>query len=120
MEYIIQPSWVYWISVLDALKTIAIIGLIFSVIGLIIGICEYGCNAEYGPEDHDVIMGKRIIKITAPLTIILGLGAIFIPSERTLIKMMVMQLATKENVDITVEGLKSVTDYIIEAIKSLK
>ena len=46
--------------------------------------------------------------------------AIFLPSKETLISMMIAKYATKENLGMTVEGIKSAVDYIMDAIKEIK
>ena len=45
---------------------------------------------------------------------------IFVPSKSTMIEMMIAKYATYENADWTVESLKSVVDYIVEAFKAVK
>jgi hypothetical protein len=45
--------------------------------------------------------------------------AVFVPDKQTMIEMQVATVATKTNVEWTVEQLKVVTDYISERINSV-
>ena len=53
------------------------------------------------------------------LTIISFSLAVFIPSSQMMIGMLVAKYATYENVDLTVEGVKSIIDYITQALQTL-
>lgn len=118
MSYIVDPSWVYWVSVLEGL------GILFCIIGgvalialLIIG--PITVFDAYDPQEHWQKHKKTYILWGCVGLFILLLG-ILTPSRETLIKMKIAELATKENIQLTAEQLKEIVDYIINALKELK
>ena len=118
MDYIIDPSWFYWISVLDAVKATLIASTILSALAATI-LAGFVFGDSWGDEDEERNC-KRALKISIVVLAFSIVGVIFIPSKQTMIEMMVARCATKENAQITVDALKSAVDYIIEAIKSVK
>lgn len=116
-EYIINPSWFYWISVADAAK----IGLC-----VIFGCLAIGCVvlwpallAEWTGDEDDFRHRKMLIVLSV-LAVVTGLAAMFIPSRNTLMEMQIARLATPENAAWTVDKLKEAVDYIVDAIKAVK
>jgi mannose/fructose/N-acetylgalactosamine-specific phosphotransferase system component IIC len=120
MEYIIDPAWVYWINVAGDIKIVCVIFAVVAGIVAIIGGVEIVVGHDFGPEDEDYRLGKKILTIAVPVAIACTVAFVFIPSTKVLVEMMVAKVATKENIELTVEGLKSVVDYIAETIKSIK
>lgn len=126
--YIIEPSWFYWLSVIDSVKFLlgmAIVMLIvFIVVALIIlGVdfslikdCPHHCESE----KRTVATLMKWFKIAVAAIIICALAAVFIPGQETIITMMVAKYATYENVGLTVDALQSAVDYIVQTIQSLK
>ena len=121
MNYIINPNWIYWIYILDALKW-SFLGLfiITSIAVFILGLLTYVEYDDFGKGSEDFIRYKKILKILLLVFVITFICFIFIPSKQLLIEMKVFELATKDNINITVENLKAVIDYIINAIKELR
>lgn len=120
MTYIINPSWVYWLNVLNTAHIIVDIIAVLSGMGsaaLIFGLMLM-YDDYVGTDTYTQLW--RAAKILSIIFIITLLGAIFIPSYETMLTMKIAELATKENVSLTVQQLKEIVDYIIEAIKSLK
>lgn len=126
MNYIIDPKWVYWIGVCENA------GFFVYVIGAILAIVSIGAWVAYAfwrvedyccGDDDEIKFNKNFIKwnVIATISSILffAIGS-FIPSQDTLVMMKVAEIATYENVGLTVDKLKEITDYIIEAIKSIK
>ena len=112
MTYIINPSWVYWLTVLDGLKVAAVaIGVISLLVTVLLGI---GFLIE---DDTHLI--PKLLKITIPIMIVCLLLGIFIPSQETMIMMKAAELATKENIQYTGQQLKELIDYIILAVKTM-
>ena len=118
MTYIINPAWVYWISVADTLRLISIIIVALSTCGTVVGLVTIGANRQWDDDDYE--MGKAIFKVSLSILIVSVLAAAFIPSKETLVGIQVAKLATYENAELTVDALKSAVDYIVESIKSLK
>lgn len=110
MNYIIDPSWVYWMSVADAVKFFAIIagasGIILMGIFIPISIAD---ECEWSK------MKKWAIPCCAVSAALILIG-IFIPSQETLIGMKAAELATKENIELTAQQLKELIESIMIAI----
>ena len=117
MNYIVDPSWVYWMNISDAMKMVCLliggIGMVAMIIAVPI------CVAEAFDDSDYATIRKWAIPI-ASVSIILILAGVFIPSKETLITMKVAELATKENITLTAQQLKEIVDYIINALKELK
>lgn len=113
MNYIINPSWFYWANVLTALNIVCYVLAIIS--GIILAIVIIGSTIDLCFDDF-----KKMAVICAIVFTISVLGAIFIPTEETMLKIMIAKYATKENLNITVDGIKSAVDYIVNAMKEIK
>lgn len=113
MNYIINPSWFYWVNVLTALNIVCFVFAIIS--GIILAIIIIGSTIDLCFDDF-----KKLVVICAIVFAISVLGAIFIPTEETILKIMIAKYATKENLSMTVEGIKSAVDYIVNAMKEIK
>ncbi len=135
MNYIINPNWFYWLQVINGLNVAfeIIAGIaIFSVAVLaVIALVNYFAGKDYRyrvdengkPTDSDWLSFLSMRKVTIIFTIIAMVSliiSIFIPSKETLISMMIAKYATKENLSMTVEGIKSAVDYIVNAMKEIK
>ena len=120
MDYIINPMWIYWANVLGDLKLICCILAVLSGIAAAIAIGVMLCNKQYGENDDDYKTGRACTRIFLPLFIVTSIVAVFAPSTKVLVEMLVAKLATKQNIELTAESLKQIVDYIAETIKSLK
>jgi len=119
-SYIIDPKWIYWINVCGAIKGISIGIASCAFITFVIALIGAISNAEYGKDDKDYRMSKVALWISIPILIIFTAAAVFIPSTKLMVEMEVARLATKENVELSLESLKSLVDYIVETIKKIK
>ena len=117
MNYIVDPSWVYWMNISNVMKTMCLIIGGVGIVAMIIAVPV--CLAEAFDDDDYATIRKWAIPI-ASASIILVLAGVFIPSKETLIAMKVAELATKENITLTAQQLKEIVDYIINALKELK
>ena len=129
MNYIINPYIFYWMSVLDYLKGISLIIAVLSGVALVIVLVWYFLTyydldtygGELDEDDEAMLKPIRKLAITSSAVLIIStLTVIFVPSKNTLIEMLIARLATVENANWTVESLKSVVDYIVEAFKAVK
>lgn len=119
MNYIIDPIWFYWISVVDNLiVTCAIIGGLFGILSIIFGAILIS-NMEYGPDYSDYKAAKKVLKVSIPLSVLLILLSVFLPSKEVLIEMQIAKFATYENAEWTIDAIKGLVDYIVEAMKSV-
>ena len=135
-NYIINPAVFYWINVLGTLQTLfAIAGSFLIVAGIIFVFgyyyqkneaIDYKWDSEAREhvkviDDDTMTIAKTFLKwakITSVLSIIFIIASIFIPGKVTSIEMLVARTATFDNVNMTVDGVKELVDYIINAIKS--
>jgi len=119
MNYIIDPMWFYWVSVVDWLKgAVLAIAIIATVVAFILFVTAMADKDWDSESEH-----KQKMKSARALTVISVIAfmvSAFIPSKQTLIEMQVAKFATYENAEWTVETIKQAVDYIVEAIGSLK
>lgn len=128
MNYVINPMLFYWCSVSDTAKDFAIIAAIMLIVAcliiLFIGAFHIGEAFNYGDgeDSDDYKIGIKFLnwakKCIVPLVILLMLS-IFIPSEKTLYKMMVANIATYENIDLTAETIEDAFDHVIDKLIEL-
>lgn len=126
MTHVISPMWFYLCEVSDSAKLIAIIAVIAlaSVLGglLVFGFGYVAYNIQYGEEDCDYKLGIALIEIAEkfviPFAITLVL-AVVIPSKETLYKMMVADVATYENIDLTTQTIEEAFDHVIDKLVEL-
>lgn len=122
-NYIIAPQVFYWINTLSSMQTV------FGILG---GVCTaaficlsigwiYNADQARLYEDNKFYMKvcKKWAIITGTLGLIMIVLAIFIPGKTTSIEMLVAKTATFDNVDWTVQQIKEVVDYIVQAIKTI-
>lgn len=118
MDYIINPAWFYWIEVADTAKAAAAITMIVLIIACIVLACMMGIS--HGFEDTEYNNYKKNFVRCFVFAVISAFVFIIVPSKRTLMEMQIAKLATKSNVDLTIEKTKEIVDYIINAMKELK
>lgn len=127
MNYIVNPSYFYWISVANGLRTaFTVLGVV--LLGAEVAMCivagiHYIMGKDYGKDDPDLQTAKALIKPMVICAIALFasfLVSIFIPSRNTLIEMLIARYATYENAEWTLDTIKSAVDYIVNAIQSMK
>lgn len=137
MNYIIDPSVFYWMNVLGILQTVF---AVFGAFGLCAGISFMGYGKMSEPEAYDkeydvkkasyisivdeekLKRFKSIIKtgvIIAAISLLFVIASIFIPGKATSIEMLVARTATYDNLNIGIDGVKELIDYIVTAIKSV-
>ena len=127
MNYIVNPMWFYWIDVLSNLDIACfvffVVGLIICIISAIIGFVLKTNNEHFGENDEDYKAGCMYLKISKkllPLVIVSLLLTVFIPEKKTLIEILVAKTATIENCELTLDGIKSVVDYIVIKMTEIK
>lgn len=128
MDYIINPSWFYWLGVVSSLRgfmlaafivSIVVIGAALIIIPLDVKLIQdYPNMCDF--EKKTVQFFTKALKVAIGVCIVTGLFLVFVPSKETLIEMMIAKQATYENATWTVDAVKSAVDYIIQAIQSLK
>jgi hypothetical protein len=123
---VINPIWFYLCDVFNIVKIFA---TIVAVLVGIVWLLTYGfgwylttMNARFGEKDCDYKEGLAL-KATAKKLIIPFIVAfiltIFVPSEKTVYKMMVANLATYENIDIAADTIEEAFDHVIDKLVEL-
>lgn len=128
MNYIINPSWFYWLGVVNSMRGFMLAAFIVAIIivgAALILIAWYTDMIREFPtmcadERKAVRFFTKALKVGIGVCVIAGLFLVFVPSKETLIEMMIAKQATYENATWTVDALKSAVDYVVQAIQSLK
>lgn len=119
MDYIINPAWFYWIEVANTIKGISIGAIVTLFIACIILAIVVAMDRAFGEDTegkvHSAIFCKCLIALA-----VFTLVCVLVPSKRTLMEMQIARLATRSNVDLTIDKVKEIVDYIINAMKELK
>ena len=126
-NYIIDPAVFYWMNVLNIIHILTVVmfilGLILTFIGIVCDIM-YRYNFKTYPDicKHDGEVAKiwhKVAIIAGIVTVISGIIMIFVPGRTTSIEMLIARTATYENTQLTVQGIKEIVDYIVQAIKGI-
>lgn len=128
MNYIINPSWFYWLGVVESMLYFMVAAFIVSIVVVVVSAIIIPMNISMIREFPDMSDDERktvqfftkALKIAIGVLVISGLVLVFVPSKETLIEMMIAKQATYENATWTLDALKSAVDYVIQAIQSLK
>ena len=128
MNYIINPSWFYWLGVVNSMRGFMLAAFIVAII--VIGVALIGIPVnvkliqDYPSVSDDerktVRFFTKALKVAIGVCVASVLFLVFVPSKETLIEMMIAKQATYENATWTVDALKSAVDYVVQAIQSLK
>lgn len=110
-EYIINPTWFYWVNIVNSVKTIMLMLTIISLIATL-----FTAFFSLDEEDSESKYYEKIALKMSVVTIVCLIIAVFIPTKETLIEMQIAKYATWENTEWTIEAIKDVVDYIINAI----
>lgn len=128
MNYIINPSWFYWLGVVNSMRGFMIaafvIAIIIVAVALIIIPVEVKMIQDFptmcADERKAVMFFTKALKVAIGVCVVAALFLVFVPSKDTLIEMMIAKQATYENATWTLDALKSAVDYVVQAIQSLK
>lgn len=128
MNYIINPSWFYWLGVVHSLRGFMLTAFIVSIIVIGVSLIIIPVNVKLirdypsiSDDERKVVrFFTKALKVAIGVCIASGLFLVFVPSKETLIEMMIAKQATYENATWTVDALKSAVDYVVQAIQSLK
>ena len=128
MNYIINPSWFYWLGVVNSMRGFMLAAFIVAIIVIGVALILIPWNVSMIREFPDLSDDERknvrfftkALKVAIGVCVASGLFLVFVPSKETLIEMMIAKQATYENATWTVDALKSAVDYVVQAIQSLK
>lgn len=119
MNYIINPSVFYWINVLNSLVSVSVLLLVIGSAGIIILGIIWFVNRDY-MDDEETTAIKKVFRLAVPMFVVGLIGIVFIPDKQTMMEILIAKTATVENAEWTIDSLKSVVDYIVQAAQSLK
>lgn len=128
MNYIINPSWFYWLGVVHSMRGFMLTAFIVSIIVIGVSLIIIPVNVKLirdypsiSDDERKVVrFFAKALKVAIGVCVASGLFLVFVPSKETLIEMMIAKQATYENATWTVDALKSAVDYVVQAIQSLK
>lgn len=128
MNYIINPSWFYWLGVVNSMRGFMLAAFIVAIIIVGVSLIVIPVNVKLirdypslSDDERKVVrFFTRALKIAIGVCVASVLFLVFVPSKETLIEMMIAKQATYENATWTVDALKSAVDYVVQAIQSLK
>lgn len=128
MNYIINPSWFYWLGVVNSMRGFILVAFIVAVtiigVALIVIPVNVKLIQDYPSISDDerkaVRFFTKALKVAIGMCVVSALFLVFVPSKDTLIEMMIAKQATYENATWTLDALKSAVDYVVQAIQSLK
>lgn len=113
-DYIINPSWFYWISVCEGAKILCYTIGVLCAAGVIIGTMSY--FVDKGFNDDTAELGKKWAVRFGVAVIVAVLIGTLIPSKETLIQMKLAELGTYDNANKVIEIIQDATDYILDRI----
>lgn len=123
MTNAINPIWFYLCDVFNIVNAFTataagLIGLAW-LLTYAIGWCLTTANASLGEDDCDYKSGLALKatakKLIIPFIIVFSID-IFVPSENTVYKMMVANLATYDNIDIAADTIEEAFDHVIDKL----
>lgn len=122
-NYIIDPQVFYWINILGIIQTVfGIFGGLFTTVSAC-SACAWVYNKGRAENYDDNKMYAKIFKkitiVFGVLGLIMIVASIFIPGKTTSIEMLISKTATFSNVEWSVQQIKEVVDYIVQAIKTV-
>lgn len=128
MNYIINPSWFYWLGVVKSMRGFMLAAFIVAIIVVGVSLIIIPVNVKLiqdypsisDDERKAVRFFTKALKVGIGVCVVAALFLVFVPSKDTLIEMMIAKQATYENATWTVDTLKSAVDYVVQAIQSLK
>ncbi len=98
------------------LSALSLLAYFICIIASIEGVFEI---LVYG-NSKDKDLNIRLLIIPAAIAIVSILMLTFLPNKETMIEMAVAKYATRDNVAWSVDQIKSIVDYIVQAMQSIK
>ena len=117
-NYIINPFIFYWMHVMNVLSIVSTAFFCFGVLSTIFSIIFWKAYQCWEGDKVAKIWHKALI-VSIIISVITGLIMIFVPDKSTSIEMLIARTATYENAQLTVQGIKEIVDYIIQAINGI-
>lgn len=122
-NYIIDPAIFYWINTLGLLQTVMSVISFFLGVGFIICLVGFIYNTseaeEYTENERYAKVFKKWMIVSGIICVICMAAAIFIPGKTTSIEMLIAKTATFDNVNWSVQQVKEIVDYVVNAVKGI-
>ena len=109
---VIDPKWFYWMDVSLALEWVAWIISLIGVTAILI-LVVFEVTDQFDRPDI------KWIKVLLPITLLSVVVVCLIPSKDTMITMLVAEMITYENIELTKESAMTLIDYIVEQVKGI-
>lgn len=127
MDYIINPTWFYLLQVCEGIRSVVLFFAIIISIATLVCIIVWGVNKwiyhEFPSISSDEEKTFRSLEKTGKPAIIIAAALwilfVIVPSQNTMISMMVAKFATYDNAQWTVDTVKAAVDYIVQAIQQI-
>lgn len=110
---VINPMIFYWMDVALGIEMITgVLCVIFLATSFLWFLCGY--------EDCDTLSEfiKPLIGLTI-CTVVFAILTVLIPSKETMITMLVADMITYENIELTKESAMALVNYIVEQVKAI-
>lgn len=112
MTPVISPWVFYLMPVCEKFSILA--WVTFGLFAFALGVVGFICLCEWSSfNDEEIAMFKRILKTLLVVIVIAGLVACFIPSENTIVKMIVAQNVTFDRVEMVSDTVVTVYNDIM-------
>lgn len=115
----IDPKYIYLIETVGSLKTMCTATAIIMAIGAGVSIIALIEDMD-SCDDKMVSTSKKMAVMFSIVAFMFTILAVFIPSRVAMIEITIARYATYENASATIEQIKGVADYVIDAISKLK
>ena len=112
MEPIINPWIFYFMSLADGFRAA---GYIITIIAFAVGVV----SALVYVMENSELMPWKYLKWFVIAFVVGGAISIFVPSQEVITKMLVASFITPDNIELGVEGVKAIFDYIITTAAEL-
>lgn len=116
MNYLINPIWLYLISLVDNVRGITIVAVLITVMAAGVVAIWTDNTSVFGSPQEEIIVLKKKIKKFVILFVIESLILIFIPGKSDMEKMLMASYATEENVTAATNYGKDLVDYIFDKV----
>lgn len=110
---VISPKIFYLMDVVGELELLCGVGIIVCII---LGGCCICCYVDSYGDDNDWI--KYAIRLGV-MTVVLAVLIVLIPSKDTMLTMLVADMITYENIELTKESAMALINYIVEQVEAI-
>ena len=111
MEFI-NPHWFYWFQIINRLRIVCFMLTIITV--LIIGIGLLMLSDAYSDKERKIL--KNVLLTFLIILLIAINGLIFLPSQETLIQMVIAADLTNQDISQTINTIIETAKIVLESI----